>query len=257
MFRATHSLRVANCVLAALVIGAVLAGCSSPRKRIDSHLQQAARALEQQKIIQGCEHIDAAIAEDRKRDQTYLRAIDMLDRARAYEDAAGFGDDLLAIKRIDRSFSLSNEAALNLRLANLYKKGGNYPAAERAYLAVLDQYPDDPRVLNDLGYLYIQESKFDKALRLTKRASEMAPKDGEIMDSLGWAQYAAKDYRSAVQTLAKASRLSPNQALIHYHLGVAYEKVGLKPQARAELSRALKLDSKMTDARKRLQVVQP
>jgi len=118
-----------------------------------------------------------------------------------------------------------------------------WPEAERDLQAALAQAPDEPELLNFLGYSWIDKGEhLDEALDMVKRAVAASPRSGAIIDSLGWAYYRMGDYNSAVAELETAVSLDAADPEINNHLGDAYWQVGRKIEARYQWARVLTLE---------------
>lgn len=114
--------------------------------------------------------------------------------------------------------------------------------AEADFKRALQLNPDQPDVLNYLGYSWIDRGEnFDEARRLIELAYSKSPENGFIVDSLGWAIYLSGDYKGSVVYLEKAVELQPADPTLNDHLGDAYWKVGRKKEARFQWQRALTL----------------
>ena len=112
--------------------------------------------------------------------------------------------------------------------------------AEPDFRKALELYPNQPQVLNYLGYSLIDRNeKLDEALNMVKKAAELRAQDGYIVDSLGWAYYKLKRYDEAVKTLENAVKLRPEDATINDHLGDAYWRVGRKLEATFQWNHAI------------------
>ncbi|WP_239451722.1 tetratricopeptide repeat protein [Elioraea rosea] len=123
-----------------------------------------------------------------------------------------------------------------------HERAKDWPAAERDFLTALDLAPDQPYVLNYLGYSWVEQGReLDRARRMIERAVELRPHDGHIVDSLGWVLYRLGDYRAAVRWLERAVELEPRDSVINDHLGDAYWAVGRHAEARFQWRRALHL----------------
>ena len=121
-----------------------------------------------------------------------------------------------------------------------YERAKEWPKAEADFLKALELNPDQPAVLNYLGYSWIdQDMHLEEALEMIEKAVEAQPQDGYIVDSLGWAFYKLGRIDEAVKTLEQAVLLRPNDAEINDHLGDAYWKVGRFNEARFQWQRAL------------------
>ena len=124
-----------------------------------------------------------------------------------------------------------------------YERAKEWPKAEADFLKALELNPDQPAVLNYLGYSWIdQDMHLDQALEMIEKAVEAQPQDGYIVDSLGWAFYKLGRIDEAVPTLERAVLLRPNDAEINDHLGDAYWKAGRKLEARFQWNIASSVD---------------
>ncbi|SEP83725.1 Flp pilus assembly protein TadD, contains TPR repeats [Devosia sp. YR412] len=124
-----------------------------------------------------------------------------------------------------------------------YERAKEWPKAEADFLKALDLNPDQPAVLNYLGYSWIdQDMNLEPALEMIEKAVEAQPQDGYIVDSLGWAFYKLGRIDEAVTTLEQAVLLRPNDAEINDHLGDAYWKAGRKLEARFQWNVASSVD---------------
>lgn len=118
-----------------------------------------------------------------------------------------------------------------------------WPAAEADFLKALDLNPDQPSVLNYLGYSWIDmDMNLDEALGMIEKAVEAQPQDGYVVDSLGWAFYKLGRIDEAVETLERAVMLRPNDAEINDHLGDAYWKAGRRLEAQFQWKVAKSVD---------------
>jgi tetratricopeptide (TPR) repeat protein len=123
-----------------------------------------------------------------------------------------------------------------------HERAKDWPRAERDFLTALDLSPDQPYVLNYLGYSWVEQGReLERARRMIERAVELRPHDGHIIDSLGWVLFRLGDYRAAVRWLERAVELEPRDAVINDHLGDAYWAVGRQAEARFQWRRALNL----------------
>ncbi|GHD39550.1 hypothetical protein GCM10017083_01510 [Thalassobaculum fulvum] len=115
--------------------------------------------------------------------------------------------------------------------------------AERDFLRALELRPDQPYVLNYLGYSWVDRGEnLDRAKAMIEKAVSLRPRDGYIVDSLGWALYRLGDHAGAVTHLERAVELRPTDPTINDHLGDAYWRVGRRAEARFQWQRALTFD---------------
>jgi len=124
-----------------------------------------------------------------------------------------------------------------------YERAKQWTKAEEDFLKALELNPDQPQVLNYLGYSWIdQDMHLERALEMIETAVAAQPQDGYIIDSLGWAFYKLDRMDEAVETLERAVMLLPNDPEINDHLGDAYWKVGRKLEARFQWNIARSVD---------------
>ena len=120
-----------------------------------------------------------------------------------------------------------------------YERSKQWEKAEADFQRALALSPDQPLVLNYLGYSWIDMGRnLDQALEMVQKAVDLRPTDGYIVDSLGWAYYRLGRYEEAVAELERAVEMMPNDPVINDHLGDAYWMVGRKLEARFQWSHA-------------------
>jgi tetratricopeptide (TPR) repeat protein len=120
------------------------------------------------------------------------------------------------------------------------ERSHHWDAAEGDLKHALQLSPEQPQVLNYLGYSWVDQGRnLAEALAMLEKARSLSPYDGYIVDSVGWAYYRLGRYQDAVKTLEDAIRLVPGDATVNEHLGDAYWKIGRKLDARFQWSHAL------------------
>ena len=131
------------------------------------------------------------------------------------------------------------------------ERAGQWEIAQADFLKALELRPDQPLVLNYLGYTWIERGQhYDEALDMLKKAVELRPRDGYIADSLGWVYFRTGDYQGAVRWLERAIGLQPDDPIINDHLGDVYWRVGRLDEARFQWQRALSFDPEAEDVAK-------
>ena len=119
------------------------------------------------------------------------------------------------------------------------ERSHQWPAAEADMKKALQLYPEQPLVLNYLGYSWVdQGAHLDQGMDMIRRAVEQRPDDGYIVDSLGWAYFKTGNYDEAVKNLERAVELKPEDPTINDHLGDAYWRVGRTLEAHFQWSHA-------------------
>jgi Flp pilus assembly protein TadD len=120
-----------------------------------------------------------------------------------------------------------------------FERAKKWPKAEEDFKKALELFPDQPLVLNYLGYSWVDQGmNLDEAFKMLRRAVELRPNDGYIVDSLGWAHYKLGQYAEATQTLERAVDLKPEDPVLNDHLGDAYWKVNRRIEARFQWNHA-------------------
>jgi tetratricopeptide (TPR) repeat protein len=113
-----------------------------------------------------------------------------------------------------------------------YERNHEWPKAEADFKEALKLFPDQPHVLNYLGYSWIDKGvHLDEGMAMIKKAVQQRPDDGYIVDSLGWAYYKLGNYAEAVKHLQHAVELKPEDPTINDHYGDALWRVGRKLDA--------------------------
>ena len=203
------------------------------RLRIASNLNRLDRAdeaVEQLRAMAG-EHPDQA--------EALINLGDILRGRERYSEAVDAYDQ--AMTRIDtlerRHWSLLYARGIVL------ERSKQWPRAEADFLRALEFEPEQPYVLNYLGYSWVDKGRnLDRAHAMIKKAVTLRPRDGYIIDSLGWVLYRSGQYEKAVRELERAVELRPGDPIINDHLGDAYWKVGRRQEARFQWRRALGFD---------------
>lgn len=121
-----------------------------------------------------------------------------------------------------------------------FERTGQWDRAEADFRAALDIDPDQPTVLNYLGYSLVERGeKLDEALDMIERAVAGEPDSGFIVDSLAWALYRLGRHDEAVPHMERALELEPTDPILNDHLGDVYWAVGRHREARFQWRRAL------------------
>ena len=145
-------------------------------------------------------------------------AADAYGRAATLAEATGLGGELWT---------------LQLLRGGALERAGRWPEAKQALQAALALAPEQPLILNYLGYAKLERGEdLDGAEAMISKASALAPEDASITDSLGWAQYKRGRLPQAIATLQRAAASDPSQVEIHEHLGDALYAAGRRFEAR-------------------------
>jgi tetratricopeptide (TPR) repeat protein len=120
-----------------------------------------------------------------------------------------------------------------------YERSKQWPKAEADLKKALELFPDQPHVLNYLGYSWVdQGTNLDDGMAMIKKSVQQRPDDGYIVDSLGWAYYRTGNYEEAAKQLERAIELKPEDPTINDHLGDAYWRIGRTLEANFQWAHA-------------------
>ena len=168
-----------------------------------------------------------------------------------------------AIKVYDDAIKLSdteNQSTWQLFYSRgiAYERLDVWSKADRDFREALRLNPDQPLVLNYLGYSLVEKKiQLDEALVMIEKAVELRPESGFVVDSLGWVLFRMGRYDEAVPHLERAAQLEPIDPIINDHLGDGYWSVGRKREAHFQWRRALSFDPEEAEAdriRRKLEV---
>ena len=171
-----------------------------------------------------------------------------------------FGDAVVAY---DRALELypSEEGGhwfIYYARAIAHERQDQWEQAEADFRKALELNPEQPQVLNYLGYSLVEKQiKLDEALDMIERAVAARPDSGYIVDSLGWVLYRLGRYEEAVVHMERAAELMPVDPIVNDHLGDVLWAVGRTREAQFQWTRALSFDPEEKDAvriRRKLEV---
>jgi tetratricopeptide (TPR) repeat protein len=173
-----------------------------------------------------------AAAERSPRDvEAWTSLADLQTQAGAYREAAAALDKAVALAA--SGDTNRPEWALQVLRGNALVQAGDWPAARAALQRANSLAPNQPVVMNFLGYSQLERREnMAEATRLIERASALQPDDSAITDSLGWAYYVRGEVPKAIPLLEKAAQGQPADAAINEHLGDAYYAAGRRFDAR-------------------------
>lgn len=124
-----------------------------------------------------------------------------------------------------------------------YERNKAWPEAEADFQHALRIAPDQPMLLNYLGYSWVDRGQhLDEAFKMLRRAVALRPEDGYIVDSLGWAHFKLGEVDDSVKELERAAALKPADPTVNDHLGDAYWRTGRKLEAHFQWNHARDLN---------------
>jgi len=235
---------------------ALLALLMADQDRTDEALALLKAVPQDDALIGEIRDVQARILSDAKRyDEAYrLAATATMAPGADATDFSRLGDVLEAMKRhgpaadaYGRAIALSQAHGVKSDLwtllllrAGALEEGNRWPEAKASLQQGLTLEPDQPLLLNFLGYAQLERGEnLDAAAAMIAKASELAPDNASITDSLGWAEFKRGKVDQAITTLQKAAESDPDQAEIQEHLGDALYKSGRRYEARYAWNAAL------------------
>ena len=137
----------------------------------------------------------------------------------------------------------------HMMLGTMLEAEKNFTAAEKHYRRALEINPHYAAAANNLSYhLSERTDKYDEALSLAKIAKAKFPNDPGIMDTMGYAYYRKGLFGNAVAEFMDSLEKKPANPIVRYHLGLAYLKKGDSNNALKELTKAIEINANFPGA---------
>ena len=208
----------------------------SARIRIASNMSNLERVDETVTLLRN-------MAAEKPKDTTALIIV-----ARVLRAQERFEETIATYNKVFERIYVQNDELQKHHWVLLYERGVAYErakqwdAAEADFLKALELRPNEPRLLNYLGYSWIDRGEnLERARTMIEKAVSKRPEDGYVVDSLGWVFYRLGRYEEAVKYLERAVELRPQDPIINDHLGDAYWRAGRKLEARFQWNHAIDL----------------
>jgi len=143
----------------------------------------------------------------------------------------------------DGLVAVQEKENLHYQLGSLFSKTERIAESLQEMGKILKDNPNHADALNFIGYTYAERGEnLEEAEKIIKKALLLKPESGYIMDSLGWVYFQQSRFSEAIEYLQEAVKAAPGDAVIFEHLGDAYRALGLIPEAVGAYEQALKLD---------------
>jgi len=188
------------------------------------------------------------IDEDPQDMRAYVAYGSVLSRAQSYREMADNYDAAVTVVG-----PLPDETHWNIFFQRgiAYERLKEWEKAEPNLKKALELSPEQPQVMNYLGYSWIDMNiHLDDGMELIREAVRLRPNDGYIIDSLGWAYYRLGEYDKAVTELERAVAIRPGDPTINDHLGDAYWRAGRRLEARYQWRRVLTMEPDLAEVPK-------
>lgn len=224
-----------------------LSRIEEPSARYSSRLRQATIRARQGRVDEALAMIDAANPQDEEES-----LIGALTVSQILRDASRIPEAIQRLKVADQTLPESLE--IKYELAMLQEKQNNLKEMERLLREVMELDPGHAHAYNALGYsLADRNIRLKEASELIARALEISPNDPFILDSMGWVKFRQGELAEALKYLERAYGMRP-EADIAAHLGEVLWKMDRKDDARKVWSGAFAKDPKnatLTDTMRR------
>ena len=210
-----------------------------------SELQLGLNLADLGRLEEAKKHLTDLIDADPSDMRSYLAYGSVLSQAKLFREMADNYD--LAVQKIG---VLPDRSHWNIfyQRGIAYERLKEWEKAEPNFKRALELYPNQPQVMNYLGYSWIDMNiHLDEGMDLIREAVRLRPNDGYIVDSLGWAYYRLGDYENAVTELERAVEIRPGDPTINDHLGDAYWRAGRRIEARYQWERSLTMEPELTE----------
>jgi tetratricopeptide (TPR) repeat protein len=171
---------------------------------------------------------DQAVAELRALPNSAKDVGTLLAIATIQDNARRFEDEKTTLDQAEQvSSSAQEKQNVSFRRAAMYEKEKKFEPAEAEFRKLLQADPNNPGVLNYLGYMFAERGeKLDEAQQMIAKALDLDPDNGAYLDSLGWVHYRQNHLDQAAQELERALDKIGKDPTVHEHLGAVYFKQG-------------------------------
>jgi tetratricopeptide (TPR) repeat protein len=208
-------------------------------------------------LLNGKKEYPGAEAAFRKAIELDSHNTDAVEKLGKTEIQKGAPDQALALY-LQAAKDNPKEVRFNILAGEIYEAQQNWDQAKAMYQQALNVSPENPLASNNLAYVMLQHGgNVDVAMNLAQTARRAMPDNPSAADTLGWAYFHKGSYGDAIRQFQEALRLNqksgaPDDAVVHYHLGLAYQKANQIALARQQMEKAVQLAPDNTDARKAL-----
>ena len=215
--------------------------------------------IEAQRLIQQRENITGHVAKvDILHGDLYSKLGELSKAEKYYQDALDKELSQQAILGLYRIYKKQNkhseiitlltswlekqpdDLVLAIALAETYRGMGQNQLAVNFYLNLLNRFPNNPILLNNIALAYLSIKELNKASELANRAYELLPKSVTVLDTIAWIEINKENYQKALDLLRVAYTLEHNNAEVNYHIAIALDSLGRREEAFNYLQTATK-----------------
>ncbi|MDR4124602.1 tetratricopeptide repeat protein [Yanghanlia caeni] len=158
------------------------------------------------------------------------RTVLALTTASIYRDSGRSDEAIAVLEQADAE--MPDMAEIKYDLAMLYERQGRYDDFERLMREIIRIAPDNANAYNSLGYTFADRNvNLHEAEELLEQALELEPDNPYILDSVGWYLYRTGDYSGALEYLRRSWHQLPSGE-VAAHLGEVLWMMQRKAEAR-------------------------
>ncbi len=144
-----------------------------------------------------------------------------------------------------------DDTQLRFYLGSLYDHAGRTADCIAQMKKIISLDADHVQALNYLAYTYAEEGKnLSQAEQMARKAMELQPDDPYILDTVGWVMFKEGHVGDAIQYLQAAYKLKNDESVIAEHLGDAYYVFELTDKAKEMYEKAAENENDPTKANK-------
>jgi tetratricopeptide (TPR) repeat protein len=205
--------------------------------RFSAQMRSAVLRAKQGKIDPALAMVDAISPQD---DDERVQVV--LTKSQILRDAGRLDRAAAVLEEADRA--MPDTADIKYELAMLNERRGRLDELERLLRQVIALEPGHAHAYNALGYtLADHNQRLPEALQLITRALSISPNDPFILDSMGWVRFRMGQTDQAVDYLSRAYAERPEPD-IGAHLAEALWRKGQRDRATELLREAYRKDAK-------------
>jgi tetratricopeptide (TPR) repeat protein len=205
-------------------------GDANPRFASNMLVAQSQMLLQMQQPAEAMKLFDEALAatpDDPTLHAAHVQLYVLLAQNAVERGALDEAEKLLG-EGLDR---YADDSALRYSQALLYEDQGRNKKAVEVLENLVDDSPDDPALLNALGYLLTDQfERHEEARGYIQKALALNPDSPAIIDSMGWVLFKLGDLRGALDYLERAYRLEQDPEIAAHLVDVRWA-LGEREQA--------------------------
>jgi len=135
-------------------------------------------------------------------------------------------------------------------MALTYDAAEDFESAQTYYRKVLSLDPRHPLAANNLACLLSgDKNRLEEAFRLAQMARQIRPEDPNVLDTMGWIFYQKGNYFSALSEFEESLGKGADNPMVNFHYGMALYRTKSYEKARKFLKKALALDPEFRGAK--------